>query len=151
MLQIWTQKLSSWSRITPMSCNVDYRDSCKAHKTPSRAQSSVAKNKRNSAVNRSRALVCIKNNLSNRIQMPSWYVIATSTIAPILFLTKQIPERAVFPQNPGTGYKFNELVSQSVHEGCRKFAEGHELLISERATLCFHYKKWECEKILTTQ
>lgn len=118
-----------------MSCNVNYRDSCKAHKTPPRAQSCVAKNKRNFAFNRSRPLVCIKSNLSNRIRMPSWYIIATSTIAPILFLTKQIPERAVFPKNLGIGYKFNELVSQTVHEGCRKFAEGHELLISKTGKL----------------
>jgi len=67
--------------------------------------------------------------------MPSWYVIATSAIASILFLTKQIPERAVFPSNLGTAYKFSESVSQSVHEGCRKFAEGHELPISESAKL----------------
>lgn len=119
-----------------MSCNVNYRGSWRAHKTPPRAQSCVAKNKRNFAFNRSRPLVCIKSNSSHRIRMPSWYVIATSTIAPILFLTKQIPERAVSPQNLGIGYEFNESVSRSVHEGGRKFAEGHELPISKRGKLC---------------
>lgn len=129
-----------------MSCNVNYRDFYKAHKTLSRAQSCVAKNKRNFAFIRSRPPVCIKNNLSIGIRMPSWYAIATSTIAQILFLTKQMPEGAVFLQNLDIGYKFNESVSQTIHEGCRKFAEGHKLLISKRGKLYVFIIKKESVK-----
>lgn len=77
--------------------------------------------------------------------MPSWYIIATSTLAP-LFLTKQILERAVFPQNLGISDKFSELMSQSVHERCGKFAEGHELLISKRKELYVFIVKNESVK-----
>lgn len=67
-------------------------------------------------------------------------------------LTKQILERAVLPQNLGISYKSSGLMSQSVHERCGKFAEGHKLFISKRRELyVFIIKKLECEKILSTQ